>query len=251
MAAMAADVAASPSSAQLGGRDMFSSPARGISSPALATSPLGASKRPPQRRGDRRQGRSVGRLYDPAVVATHDKISGAANSMSAWRVPRTTETQRILHSTSHIIDTFTRQRTAKHLIEHIGMPLMDSPSSTSGDGSGIRLLYNGTMSPAPSMRGSRSLSSLQDPESWRETYGVERVVAEQAWLPPWVSRSDWNQATHPAQLPAWAGQPGSVLQTGSVPPSWSTGRGPGSAPDRPVDQSTLRLGFKGMTVVQR
>eukprot|EP00434_Breviolum_minutum_P026601 symbB.v1.2.023513.t1/scaffold2153.1/size87802/4 len=49
-------------------------------------------------------------VYDQAVSCTHDKLNGVLKTqLDVWHCPKTNGTQHILHSSSHIVDTTTRQ----------------------------------------------------------------------------------------------------------------------------------------------
>eukprot|EP00929_Paragymnodinium_shiwhaense_P120060 TRINITY_DN91968_c0_g1_i1.p1 TRINITY_DN91968_c0_g1~~TRINITY_DN91968_c0_g1_i1.p1 ORF type:complete len:224 (-),score=23.04 TRINITY_DN91968_c0_g1_i1:228-812(-) len=58
----------------------------------------------------------VSQSYDQAVNATHEWTNGVMRSqLDCWRVPKTAPRQRILHSTSSIVDTGVRQKAARFL----------------------------------------------------------------------------------------------------------------------------------------
>lgn len=55
--------------------------------------------------------RRTQRVHDQAILATHDRLNGVMRSqMDGWRVPKTSRRQNVLHATSHIVDTVTRQK---------------------------------------------------------------------------------------------------------------------------------------------
>merc|ERR1719230_2212823 len=56
----------------------------------------------------------INRIFDQAVICTHDR-SAMRSEMTGWRVPRTADGQRLLHTTSAIVDTAVRQRATRDL----------------------------------------------------------------------------------------------------------------------------------------
>jgi hypothetical protein len=148
----------------------------------------------------------INRIFDQAVMCTHDR-SAMRSEMTAWRVPRTAHGQRLLHTTSAIIDTDVRQRTTRDLQKWVKE--QKNPGSTGlvfADeecGGGLRLTHNGKL---PNMKKSKSSPSASDKLS-------EHRSDSQPYLPPWVSRSQWEQAVRPPP-PKWAGAPWAIVSGG-------------------------------------
>ncbi|CAE7247245.1 unnamed protein product [Symbiodinium sp. CCMP2592] len=75
------------------------------------TGPMFPKDREPAIRGERPR---YDWVYDQAVNATHDKLNGVMRTqLDVWHCPKTNGTQHILHASSHIVDTPTRQRIAR------------------------------------------------------------------------------------------------------------------------------------------
>mmetsp|Transcript_69551 Transcript_69551/g.123958 ORF Transcript_69551/g.123958 Transcript_69551/m.123958 type:complete len:198 (-) Transcript_69551:118-711(-) len=169
------------------------------------------------------------RIYDQAVTCTHDR-SAMRSEMTAWRVPKTGDTQRMLHTTSQIIDTDIRQRATRDL-QHWLKEKKEPGSSglvfhPGNSGGGFQLTSSGTL-PRSVSRGSqrsrgsnRSLSTpaLPTPEQPLQP-------GQRPYLPPWVTAAQWDQVVQ-SPPPRWLAPAYAIAATGpghwagaAVPPS--------------------------------
>ncbi|CAE6970063.1 hypothetical protein AK812_SmicGene34507 [Symbiodinium microadriaticum] len=138
-------------------------------------------------------------VYDQAVNATHDKLNGVMRTqLDVWHCPKTNGTQHILHASSHIVDTPTRQRIArwynKSYLEQTGqLRNTYDPSATGPLGGGVTISHDGTV------RRKLQRSSTAPGGGLRTLQ-----VAGENYLPPWVNRSQYELVTR-TQAPNWAG----------------------------------------------
>lgn len=123
--------------------------------------------------------RRVLRSFDPALVATHDRISGGLmrNNLDSWVLPKVTDRlhrQRIMKSTSYIVDPVCRQKVARDMELSADVDYKLLASSVTA-GRGLKLRHDGTMqlgpvvfslaSVATTLRGSAPALSSTQPRS--------------------------------------------------------------------------------------
>eukprot|EP00933_Yihiella_yeosuensis_P071142 TRINITY_DN79337_c0_g1_i1.p1 TRINITY_DN79337_c0_g1~~TRINITY_DN79337_c0_g1_i1.p1 ORF type:complete len:222 (+),score=17.36 TRINITY_DN79337_c0_g1_i1:122-787(+) len=170
-------------------------------------------------------------VYDPAVMATHDRLNGVLRSqLDCWHVPRTTAKQDLLHSTSQIVDTSIRQKIARQLNKQLKESTNGSVRSTisfaetgvpgcqDGRPGTLRFRHDGVLH-FPKETGLRrcmsasSVTRIHDPDD-----RVER------WLPPWTQEQQFARTVGPS-APRWAATeyaataPGPALWAGASVPA--------------------------------
>ena len=134
-------------------------------------------------------------VYDQAVSCTHDKLNGVLKTqLDVWHCPKTNGTQHILHSSSHIVDTTTRQSIARwynksFLVQSGQLVDTHDPLSTRPLGGGVTIRHDGTL---------RTRRGLE-----RCSTAPGQLQAEQ-YLPPWVEKKKYELALSKAP-PSWAG----------------------------------------------
>ncbi|CAJ1333780.1 unnamed protein product [Effrenium voratum] len=158
------------------------------------TGPMFPTDREAAIRGDRPRYEWV---YDPPIFNTHDKLNGVLKTqLDAWHCPKTSGTQHVLHASSHIVDTVTRQRIARFyndsFLRQTGkLVSTHDPLANKPLGGGVTICHDGTLRP-----GQRLQRCSSAPGS---------IKADQ-YLPPWIERSKYELALSKAP-PNWSGLP--------------------------------------------
>mmetsp|Transcript_31088 Transcript_31088/g.58311 ORF Transcript_31088/g.58311 Transcript_31088/m.58311 type:complete len:215 (+) Transcript_31088:45-689(+) len=136
-------------------------------------------------------------VYDQAINATHDKLNGVLRSqLDVWHAPKTNGTQHVLHASSHIVDTRTRQRIArwynKSFLQETGQ-LNNSfdPLATGPLGGGVTIRHDGTLRPAMQRSATAPGGALRSMQ-----------VPGESYLPPWASRGQYERMTN-TRGPNW------------------------------------------------
>eukprot|EP00928_Gymnodinium_smaydae_P062616 TRINITY_DN46434_c0_g1_i1.p1 TRINITY_DN46434_c0_g1~~TRINITY_DN46434_c0_g1_i1.p1 ORF type:complete len:213 (+),score=10.19 TRINITY_DN46434_c0_g1_i1:88-639(+) len=148
----------------------------------------------------RNGGKPIGKVYDYAINATHEWTNGVMRSqLDCWHdLPNPADRQRILHTTSHIIDTNVRQKAARFLSQwaenkhraDLAGPPRDAERVS------LRLSHNGTWQPVPRNNSEPSLRG-------------------RPYLPPTVTAHQWDLATQPPP-PRWSGPPWAAAAAGPL-----------------------------------
>lgn len=164
----------------------------------------------------------INRIFDQAVICTHDR-SAMRSEMTAWRVPRTGDHQKLLNTTAQIIDTDIRQKATRDLKKWLLE--RKNPGSTgllpdaASCGGGVRLSHNGQL-PKHLMNKSRSMSGSSSSGGQLSESGYR--ASSERYLPPWVSQSQWEQAIKPSHWTVSAGPGGHWAGAAVLPSRLST-----------------------------
>jgi len=152
----------------------------------------------------------VGRSYDQAVNCTHEWTNGVMRSqLDCWRVPKTASRQRILHTTSQMIDTPLRQKASRYLNDYV--------------------TEHGTdIAPRKHDKFKGTTLKMDHRQQWvcEPTKRSRSLAEDRPWLPPWVTNNQWDLAAQPTP-PRWAGVPWAVTDRNG-PTLWSGGSQPAS-----------------------
>jgi len=170
------------------------------------------------------------RIFDQAVNCTHDRHA-MRSEMTSWRVPRTGADQRLLHTTSAIVDTDVRQRATRDLKRwvqeqrHPGTSGMVFTGDLHSEGT-LRLTHNGQLPRTVGSNRSRSCNrSCFSSPTLRAGAGettespLRHPFTSRPYLPPWCSQDQWDQVVQ-RPPPRWAGKSWATV-SGGLGGHWS------------------------------
>jgi len=98
--------------------------------------------------------RRVKQVYDPALIATHDKCFGVMkSSMDAWMLPTSSDKQKMMKNTSWIVDPDARQKVTRELMHKMNGTAFDPHQRLKEEalyGRGVQFKHDGTTQLLPS-----------------------------------------------------------------------------------------------------